>query len=97
MTTVILNAVFLLAFSRAFSVPLSQLLGILTPLMLSDFEASILNLSSFKGVAQEGVGASNKTHKLEPAGVREVAAIIDTFNAAYAAAYRSVHSLQDSQ
>lgn len=87
MTAIILDAIFLLAFSRAFSVSLTRFLNI--PASLVDCKDSIPDFGSSDGDSHMGVGGNTMTHALER-GEREVAVIIDAFSATYNAAYRSV-------
>ena len=89
MTAIILDTIFLLAFSRAFSVPLTGLLNIPASLVPSDSKVPIPDLGSNGRDSHVGVGGDKTVHILER-GESEVGMVIDAFSSTYNAAYRSV-------
>lgn len=89
MTAILLNVVFSLAISRSYSIPLSQLLG--TPdLYLPSHIPS--PSSSDSDVTQNGTETEGNSCHLLSQGEREVALIVDAFQATYTSAYRSVNT-----
>ena len=97
MTVLLLNIVFSLALSRAFSIPLSEFLGLPATFLP---QSLVPNFSSNgTGDSQTGVGKgsnddNNKaewTHYALDEGEREVAAMVDAFGMTYSSAYRSVY------
>ncbi len=87
MTVLLLNVVFSLAFSRAFSIPLSELLCIPESFLPSHTPSLGSNGSSVMGNGTR----SEETccHSLSE-GESEVALLVDAFQATYNSAYRSV-------
>jgi len=90
MTAVILNTVFLLALSRAYSVPLETLLGKSSPLMPPpllprDAGASceLLPIATC-----DGSGGPDMSMHMLGTGQSEAAAVLDAFNSCFISAYR---------
>ena len=100
MTAIILNTVFLLAFSRVFSVPLWKLLGSSSlPVPHANSLNSTPPATTMKcnntGETSDHLGANNHVHEdghgtahVLSAGQSAAATVLDAFSANYIAAYR---------
>ena len=92
MTAIVLDTVFLLSLSRAYSVPLETLLGKPSPLMPPPSPSHDAKLCDVLPIATTCCGNSNggpdvSTHMLGR-GQREAASVLDVFHSCFISAYR---------
>ena len=87
MTVILLNTVFSLAFSRAYSIPISELLGVPYS-VLPRHIPSTLHSGDSSAVGNGTEVGQNCCHYLSR-GESEVALMVDAFHATYTSAYRS--------
>lgn len=86
MTAILLNIIFTLALSRAYSIPLAKLLHDPSPCERGEGHIPDLGSNDDLGMKLHGSEESS-CHKLSQ-GEAEVAILVDAFNATYNSAYR---------